>query len=79
MIVDLLEQKGQLENTYFIYTSDNGFNMGNHRLGDKRHLYEADIRVPFVVVGPGIPQNVTSDRVVLNGKPTSNVAPYYCH
>lgn len=72
-IMTLIEKKGELNNTYFIYTSDNGFNLGNHRLGDKRHLYEADIRVPFVVAGPGIPRNVTTDRVVLNSKPASNV------
>ena len=67
MIVDLLERKGELDNTYIIYTSDNGFSLGQHRLGsDKRHMYETDIRVPFVVSGPGFPRNVTTDRVVLN-------------
>ena len=66
-IVNLLEQKGELENTYIIYTSDNGFQLGQHRLvGDKRHLYENDIRVPFIITGPGIPANVTTDRPVLN-------------
>jgi len=55
-IVDLLEKKGELDNTYIIYTSDNGFQLGQHRLpSDKRHMYEADIRVPFVVAGPGFP------------------------
>ena len=67
MIVDLLERKGELDNTYIIYTSDNGFQLGQHRLGsDKRHMYETDIRVPFVVSGPGFPRNVTTDRVVMN-------------
>jgi arylsulfatase A-like enzyme len=66
-IVDLLEKKGELENTYFIYTSDNGFQLGQHRLGaDKRHLYENDIRVPFIIAGPGVPKNVTSYKPVLN-------------
>lgn len=66
-IVDLLESKGVLENTYIIYTADNGFQLGQHRLGgDKRHLYEHDIRVPFIIAGPGVPKNVTSYRPVLN-------------
>jgi len=66
-IVDLLEQKRELENTYIIYTSDNGFQSGQHRLGsDKRHLYENDICVPFIITGPGIPANITTDHPVLN-------------
>lgn len=66
-IVHLLDKKGELNNTYFIYTSDNGFQLGQHRLGaDKRHLYENDIRVPFIIRGPGIPKNITTDRPVLN-------------
>jgi arylsulfatase A-like enzyme len=66
-IVNLLEEKGELENTYIIYTSDNGFQLGQDRLwADKRHMYENDIRVPFIITGPGIPKNVTTDRPVLN-------------
>jgi arylsulfatase A-like enzyme len=66
-IVNLLEEKGELENTYIIYTSDNGFQLGQHRLWvDKRHMYENDIRIPFIITGPGIPKNVTTDLPVLN-------------
>ena len=41
--------------------------LGQHRLpDDKRHLYEHDIRIPFIVRGPGVPKNSTEDAIVLN-------------
>ena len=58
--VELLDRHDQLDNTYILYTSDNGFQMGQHRLAyDKRHLYEHDLRVPFLLRGPAIPPNHT--------------------
>jgi N-acetylglucosamine-6-sulfatase len=66
-IVDKLQERGILDDTIIIYTSDNGFQLGQHRLeGDKRQLYEHDIRVPFVVRGPGFAANSTSSRIVMN-------------
>jgi N-acetylglucosamine-6-sulfatase len=60
-IVELLDAKGELDNTYILYTSDNGFQLGQHRLlHDKRHLYENDVRVPYILRGPGIPKNATA-------------------
>jgi N-acetylglucosamine-6-sulfatase len=65
--IDSLKNNGQLQNTYIIFTSDNGFQLGQHRLkGDKRQLYEHNIRVPFVVRGPNVPPNVTNEHLVLN-------------
>jgi arylsulfatase A-like enzyme len=59
MIADLfktLEASGELENTYVIFTSDQGFTLGQHRLlRGKSSMYEEDIVVPFIVRGPGIP------------------------
>lgn len=55
-IVPLLKQHGELNNTYFIHTSDHGFQLGQFRLPScKLQPYEHDIRVPFSIYGPGIP------------------------
>lgn len=57
----------QLDHTVILFTSDNGFQFGQHRLAmDKRHLYENDIRVPFCIRGPKILPNTTSTRIVAN-------------
>jgi N-acetylglucosamine-6-sulfatase len=54
-LVKVLEETGQLENTYIIFTSDNGFHLGQHRLmAGKGTAYEEDIHVPFIIRGPGI-------------------------
>lgn len=66
-LVQLLEANGQLENTYFIFTSDNGFHMGEHDLPSGKMLaYEEDIRVPFVMRGPGIAPNTTVTAMTAN-------------
>ncbi len=68
-LVKTLEETGQLENTYIIFTSDNGFHMGQHRLySGKEYLFEEDIDVPFIVRGPGIAENK-----ILSGYLTGNV------
>ncbi|KAF5650744.1 arylsulfatase [Fusarium sp. NRRL 52700] len=52
-----LEQRGLLDNTYVIYTTDNGFHIGQHRLQPgKTTCYEEDINIPFMIRGPGIPK-----------------------
>jgi arylsulfatase A-like enzyme len=54
-IFSTLESTGQLDETYIFFTSDNGYHMGHHRLyPGKGSAYEEDIRVPFIVRGPGI-------------------------
>jgi arylsulfatase A-like enzyme len=57
-LIDTLRQNGLLDDTYIIFTSDNGFHLGQHRmLGGKSQPYEEDIRVPFIVRGPAIPED----------------------
>jgi arylsulfatase A-like enzyme len=66
-IVGALEATHALDNTYVIYSSDNGFHLGEHRLpAGKDFPYEEDIRVPMVVRGPGVPAGHTIDAMVLN-------------
>jgi N-acetylglucosamine-6-sulfatase len=56
-IVNALEQTGQMDNTYIVFTSDQGFHLGQHRMFQgKSTFYEEDIVVPFIVSGPGIPE-----------------------
>jgi N-acetylglucosamine-6-sulfatase len=51
-----LAAEHQLANTYFVFSSDNGFHMGEHRLrAGKQTAFDTDIRVPLVIAGPGIP------------------------
>mmetsp|Transcript_34422 Transcript_34422/g.75350 ORF Transcript_34422/g.75350 Transcript_34422/m.75350 type:complete len:564 (-) Transcript_34422:1057-2748(-) len=66
-IARLLEAKGELDNTIIIYTSDHGFQLGQHRLAvDKRHLYEHDIKVPFIAFSGRSAEKRTSNEIVLN-------------
>ncbi|HEV58621.1 MAG TPA: DUF4976 domain-containing protein [Phycisphaerales bacterium] len=53
-----LQRTGQLDNTVFVFTSDNGFLLGEHGMIDKRTMHEPSIRVPLIVryprrIGPG--------------------------
>ncbi|MCJ1311353.1 hypothetical protein MMC25_005024 [Agyrium rufum] len=63
-VVNTLEERGILDNTYIIYTADNGYHIGQHRLPPGKECgYEEDVNVPLVVRGPGIPRNRTVDQV----------------
>lgn len=71
-LIDELERTGQMDNTYVVFASDNGFHIGQHRLfPGKTTAYEMDIKVPFIVRGPGVPAGVVSDALVGN----TDVAP----
>jgi len=51
-IVHALREQGQLDSTFLVFTSDNGFLFGEHGLIDKRVMYEPSIRVPLIVHCP---------------------------
>jgi arylsulfatase A-like enzyme len=58
---------GQEKNTYFIFSSDNGLHMGEHRLRPgKMTAFDIDIHVPLIVTGPGVPAGRTIDEIVEN-------------
>jgi arylsulfatase A-like enzyme len=67
-ILDYLTDEGELENTIIVYTSDNGFFLGDHGLMDKRLMYEESISVPFVISWPtALPKGVVdNDHLVIN-------------
>ena len=63
-----LQETGQLDNTYIIFTSDNGFHFAEHRSHPPRKstAYEPDIRIPLLVRGPGIAAGTHRSEMVLN-------------
>ena len=62
-----LEALGQLDNTYIVFTSDNGYHLGEHRLpGGKNMPYEEDIRVPLLVRGPDVKAGEAVDALTGN-------------
>ena len=66
-ILDYLDESGLAENTIVVYTSDQGFFLGEHGLYDKRFMYEESLRMPFLVRWPGkIKPGATNDDIVLN-------------
>jgi N-acetylglucosamine-6-sulfatase len=75
-VITTLEQTGELNNTYIIFTSDNGFHQGQHRLvaGDKKTPYEEDIGVPLMVRGPGVPAGAVRQQLVINNDLAPTIA-----
>ncbi|XP_062518789.1 N-acetylglucosamine-6-sulfatase-like [Corticium candelabrum] len=65
--VNVVQEAGLLNNTYFFYTSDHGYNLGQFRLpSGKFHVYDHDIKVPYLIRGPTVTANHTSAAVVSN-------------
>ena len=66
-IVDRLQEAGELDNTVVLFTSDNGFLNGEHRIRLGKVLpYEPSIRVPLIVSGPDIPVGLHLRQMVAN-------------
>ncbi len=76
-VADIDEQLGRLldtiddlkltDDTVVVYTSDNGYFLGEHNSGDKRSLYEESLRIPFLVCYPRMfGKGKTVDEMVLN-------------
>lgn len=64
-IVQALEQTSLLDNTYIVFTSDNGFHSGHHRFPrGKDTMFEPSIRIPLVVRGPNVPAGARRDHLV---------------
>src|SRR6266542_735790 len=65
-VLDYLDADGISQNTVVIYTSDQGFFLGEHGYFDKRFMYEESLRMPFLIQYPGVikPGSVNKDMVL---------------
>jgi arylsulfatase A-like enzyme len=64
-VLDYLEREGLADNTIVVYTSDNGFFLGDHGWYDKRWMYEESLRIPLIVRWPNkiAPGSINEDLV----------------
>ncbi len=66
-VINTLRTTGRLDNTYIVFSSDNGFMLGEHRdPSGKQVPYEESFRLPLFVRGPGIAAGKTMDQIVGN-------------
>lgn len=66
-LLDWLDEKGLSENTVIVYTSDQGFFLGDHGWYDKRFMYEESLRMPFILRYPReVEAGSVSDAMILN-------------
>lgn len=61
-LLDVLEEKGQLDNTVVVFSADHGYHLGQHRVPCGKTLpYKEDTHVPFMIRGPGVPKGADTD------------------
>lgn len=66
-LLDTLRRAGQLDRTLFVYTTDQGYLQGQHRIPDNKYFaYEPGIHIPMVMAGPGVPRGRTVRDMVFN-------------
>ena len=66
-VLDTLQALGIDNHTYVFFTSDNGYHMGQHRLDAGKSMeFEEDLKVPLVVVGPGVRAGAQESRLTAN-------------
>ena len=65
-ILDYLEKHNLMDNTMVVYTSDQGFYMGEHGWFDKRFMYEESYRTPLIISYPGSRDGTISETLVQN-------------
>lgn len=63
-ILDALEESGKADNTWIFFTADHGLAVGHHGLMGKQNLFDHSVRVPMMVVGPGVKKGASTDAPV---------------
>ena len=62
--LDLVRERGELENTLVVYSSDHGEMLGDHGRWGKSQWYAASVGVPLIVSGPGVRRGIVSEALV---------------
>jgi N-acetylglucosamine-6-sulfatase len=71
----LLAERGQLSNTFIVFSSDNGWHHGEHNYDPQKGMaFEEDIRIPMIITGPGIPAGRQIARLIGNADVTPTFA-----
>lgn len=65
-LYEAVEAAGELDDTVFVFSSDNGFLWGEHGAFAKKSPYDESIRVPLLVKVPGVPERVEDRLVAMN-------------
>src|SRR5439155_11958626 len=66
-LLDFLDQEGLADDTIVIYTSDQGFFLGEHGYYDKRFMYEPSLKTPLIIRYPGrVKPGTVNDDMILN-------------
>jgi choline-sulfatase len=63
-IFQALEKSGKADNTYIVFTADNGLSLGHHGFSGKQNMYDPAVRVPFMIVGPDVKPGVKIDTPI---------------
>jgi arylsulfatase A-like enzyme len=63
-ILECLEASGKADNTIIVFTADNGLAVGRHGLMGKQNVYDHSVHVPFILSGPGFPENEQRDQLI---------------
>jgi arylsulfatase A-like enzyme len=65
-VLDFLDASGLADDTVVVYTTDNGWYLGDLGLYDKRFMYEPGLRVPLIMRGPGVRPGIAPESLVAN-------------
>lgn len=63
-LIKRLDHAGELDNTWIVYSTDNGFHVGQHRMQPgKQSPYEEDLNIPMIIRGPDVKKGVSTDII----------------
>lgn len=63
--IDLVKERGELDNTIIVYSSDHGEMLGDQSKWGKSTYFEPSVHIPLIISGPGFKKNVTTDTLVV--------------